>query len=41
VDELFGALRTSRTFVRLGVTPSQDDGGDKEESQVKEVASHD
>lgn len=42
VDELFGALKTSRTFVRLGVTPSpQDDGGDKEESQVKEVASHD
>jgi PAS domain S-box-containing protein len=41
VDELFGALKTSRTFVRLGVTPSQDDGGDQEESQVKEVASHD
>ncbi len=42
VDELFGALRTSRAFVRLGVTPSpQDDGGDEEESQVKEVASHD
>jgi PAS domain S-box-containing protein len=41
VDELFGALRTSRTFVRLGVTPPQDDGGDEEESQVKEVASHD
>jgi PAS domain S-box-containing protein len=33
VDELFGALKTSRTFVRLGVTPSpQDDGSDKEES---------
>jgi PAS domain S-box-containing protein len=42
VDELFGALRTSRTFVRLGVTPSsQDDGGGEEESQVKEVANHD
>jgi GAF domain-containing protein len=42
VDELFGALRTSRTFVRLGVTPSpQDDGSDEEEAQVKEVASHD
>jgi GAF domain-containing protein len=41
-DELFGALRTSRAFVRLGVTPSpQDDGSDEEESQVKEVASHD
>lgn len=31
VDELFGALRTSRAFVRLGVT-SQDDGSDNEES---------
>ena len=41
VDELFGALRTSRTFVRLGVTLSQDDEGDGEESQVKEVTSHD
>jgi GAF domain-containing protein len=42
VDELFGALGTSRAFVRLGVTPSpQDDGGDKEEAQVKEVASYD
>jgi GAF domain-containing protein len=40
VDELFGALKTSRAFVRLGVT-SQDDGSDKEESQVKEVASYD
>jgi GAF domain-containing protein len=33
VDELFGALETSRAFVKLGITPSlQDDGGGKEES---------
>jgi GAF domain-containing protein len=33
VDELFGALGTSRTFVRLGVTSSlPDDGTDGEES---------
>jgi GAF domain-containing protein len=29
VDELFGALRTSRAFARLGVTPAQDDGKDE------------
>jgi PAS domain S-box-containing protein len=29
VDELFGALRTSRTFVRLGVTEPQDNGSDE------------